>query len=87
MSRDVKDLIRSYIIRQAKISDLKDKDEIVELNYLDSLGFIALGAWLEKEFSISVTDEDFTEENFWDLDSITRFVKTKMEKKGSESGQ
>ena len=86
MSKDIKDRIRSYIMQAAKISALDDKDEIIEKNYLDSLGFIAFGTWLEKEFGIRMTNEDFTEENFWDLDSITRFVETKLENKKSESG-
>ena len=85
MPNDIKEKIRSYIMRSAKISSLGDKDEIIERNYLDSLGFITLGAWFEKEFGIKVTNEDFTEENFWDLDSMTRFVVTKLGNKKVES--
>lgn len=41
---------------------------------IDSLGFVELREQVEKRFSITVSDDDFTPENFATLSSLTRFI-------------
>ncbi len=41
---------------------------------IDSLGFVELREQVEKRFSITVSDDDFTPENFATLSSLTSFI-------------
>lgn len=74
MPETSKEIIRTYIIQKAKLSSLGDNEEIIEKNYLDSLGFLELSSWLENKFGIKVAAEDLTEDNFSSLNNIAHFV-------------
>jgi acyl carrier protein len=74
---DIKELIRAYIAKKANLHKLGEEDKIIEMNYLDSMGFVEFSLWLERQFNITVSDSDFSEENFHDLRAITEFVKRK----------
>lgn len=41
---------------------------------IDSLGFVELREQIEKRFSIKVSDDDFTPENFATISSLTSFI-------------
>ncbi len=41
---------------------------------IDSLGFVELREQVEKRFSITVSDDDFTPENFGTISSLTSFI-------------
>jgi len=77
MQKNIKENIRGYIMDHANLSKLEDNEKIIEMNYLDSIGVVEFAAWLEKQFGIRITEEDFSEENFFDLVSMTSFVEKK----------
>ena len=41
---------------------------------IDSLGFVELRAQVEKRFSIVISDDDFTPENFSTISSLTTLI-------------
>jgi acyl carrier protein len=82
MQDDIKAIIREHIMGQAKLEKLEDHEKIIEANFLDSMGLVEFASWLENRFAIRITDEDFSEENFVDLISLTGFVEKKQRFKG-----
>jgi len=77
MNQDIKEAVRAYIIKKANLEKLADEEEIIEMNYLDSMGFVVFAAWLEQKFNITVAESDLTEDNFRDIRAIETFIKTK----------
>jgi len=73
----IEDRIREFVIKQFPLvrkNGFKREEKWLESGLLDSLGILDLVAFLEKEFSIIISDEDLSPENFQSLDSVTEFV-------------
>lgn len=57
--------------------DLQDDERIFELGFIDSLFAMQLVLFLEKEFQITINDEDLDLGNFETVNAIARFVEHK----------
>jgi acyl carrier protein len=57
---------------------LLDDDHLLANGILDSLGVLDVVAFLEREFAITVTDEDLVPEHFETLRRLTAFVQDKQ---------
>jgi acyl carrier protein len=69
--------VRQFILEKfplARKQHLKDSDALLESGILDSLGVLDLVAFIEKEFAISVTDEELVPENFQTIDRLVAFI-------------
>ena len=72
--------IRAFIIEHfptARARRLTSDESLLENGVLDSLGILDLVAYLEREFRISVSDDDLLPEHFDTLDRLTAFVERK----------
>ncbi len=49
--------------------------------YFDSMGFIMLIEFLEKNFTIKTFDEDMIEDNFESINAIVKFIQKKQNQK------
>ena len=58
----------------ARKRNLGPSDNLLESGVIDSMGVLELVGFIEQEFSILVSDDDLTPENFQNVDSIARFV-------------
>jgi acyl carrier protein len=78
----IKGKIKPFILEQtfADKSKVKDETLIFKEGFLDSMGFVVLIAFLEKEFAIETTDRDLIEENFESIEAIANFVIKKRTK-------
>lgn len=54
---------------------------LLENGILDSLGILDLVAYLEREFVITIADEDLLPEHFETLDRLTAFVEAKRKER------
>jgi len=67
--------IRKFILDSFLFSNdeslLKDDDSLLDRGILDSTGVLELVAFLDKEFGVTVADDELVPEN---LDSVTRIV-------------
>jgi acyl carrier protein len=54
---------------------------LLENGILDSLGILDLVAYLEREFLITIADEDLLPEHFETLDRLTVFVEAKRKER------
>ena len=78
--------IREFILNQfplARKRAIGDGDPLLGHGILDSLGILEVVAFVEREFEITVADEELLPESFESIRSIARFVD---EKRGREPG-
>ncbi|RII27107.1 MAG: acyl carrier protein [Geobacter sp.] len=70
----IRQFIMSELMRGKNVSDLKVTDNLIETGVIDSLGIQILISFLEKNFSVSIADEDLIPDNFETIDAIWAFV-------------
>ena len=73
----IRDFIQSELV-QDEVYSLKDDDNLIETSTIDSLGITKLIVYLEKTFSIKISDEEVLPENFETVDAISVFVAGKQ---------
>jgi acyl carrier protein len=80
-AQTVEHRIRDFVLKQfplARKSGVKPGDKWLETGLLDSLGILDLVHFLEAEFSIHVSDEELSPENFQSLVAVVSFVEAKQ---------
>jgi acyl carrier protein len=81
MARDIKQVVRRHL-EQSVLSDgtleLLDSDSLLQLQVVDSTGFLELVSFLESEFALKVTDDEMVPENLESLDNIEQYVRRKL---------
>ncbi len=80
--QDIKGTVRQYILQNFLMGDmgvqLKDDQSFLDHHIIDSTGFIELVTFLETTWKIQIRDEEMIPENLDSLDSIERFVRSKL---------
>jgi acyl carrier protein len=69
--------IQSELIKGKDFSNLTDTDSLIESGIIDSMSIQMLVAYLEKKFSIHVSDDELIPDNFESISAISNFIKTK----------
>jgi methoxymalonate biosynthesis acyl carrier protein len=72
------EFIKSDLARGKGVTQLTDKDDLVESEIMDSLGIMKLILFLESNYSVKISDDDLTLENFSSVDSICSLLQRKM---------
>jgi acyl carrier protein len=78
--RTVSEQIRGFVIKHfplARKHNIHNNDPLLVNGIIDSLGILEIIGYLEKEFKISVADEELVPENFDTIESIAAFVQQK----------
>jgi len=77
---EIKDKVKVYIHQAvyAEKDKVKDDSLVFQEGFIDSMGFMTLITYLEKEFGISTSDADLLEENFESINAISDFVMKKL---------
>lgn len=81
MSQSITARIRTYLVEHfPSVRDhaFGDEDQLLANGILDSLGVLDLVGYLEKEFEITVSDDDLVPEHFETLRRLTVFVEEKQ---------
>lgn len=76
------EFIKKDLARGKGIGDLSEADDLVEAEVMDSLGIMKLILFLEENFSIKISDDDLTLENFRSVQTICSLVEKKVKKGG-----
>lgn len=80
--RDIEAAVRKYIVEELMFekdeSVLKFDDELLDGGVVDSMGILRLVVFLEKEYHISIPNEELVPETFQDIHSIARLVSEKL---------
>jgi methoxymalonate biosynthesis acyl carrier protein len=69
--------IKEFLSRFFKNHDLKANEDIFALGFVNSLLAMQLVAFVEKEFGVTVGDEDLDLDNFRTIDAIANLVARK----------
>jgi acyl carrier protein len=66
------------LARVRRIAEIRPRDNLLAQGVVDSLAIVKLMLLLEERFPIRITDEDIVPENFRDIESLSRFVQSKL---------
>lgn len=75
---DRKNKIKQFLSKLMNNRELKDDEDIFALGFLNSLAAVQLVSFLEKEFGITVEDEDLKVENFNTLNHMDELLERKL---------
>ena len=81
---EVKQKVRAYIERLYRKRKIEDEENIFELGFVNSLFAMQLILFLEKEFSITIGNEDMDISNFSSINRIVGLIESKMNSLESE---
>jgi acyl carrier protein len=79
---DAKTKIKEHIANNILFSDkgfaYDDDASFLEQGIIDSIGFMELVAFVEKEYSIRVAPEDLVPDNFDSVNKLDRFINSRV---------
>ena len=75
--------IRAFLSRVFRNHEVQDADDIFALGYVNSLFGMELVLFVEKEFSITIDNEDLDIDNFRTINAIAALV----ERKSNDGGR
>ncbi|MBN1820507.1 MAG: acyl carrier protein [Prolixibacteraceae bacterium] len=77
---EIKEELKKFILETtfAPAEQVQNETLIFEQGIFDSLGFISLITFIEKNFQISPKDSELLEDNFESIDAMTRFIESKL---------
>ena len=78
---DINPRIRQFVLKHfplaRKQSSIEDDSSLLETGIIDSLGVLDLVSFIEKEFKITISEEDLLADNFESIARMTAFVQSK----------
>jgi acyl carrier protein len=76
----IKGKVKTYILQAVHAENEKIQNDslIFKEGYIDSMGFILMIVFIEKEFDIKTDDEDLTQDNFESINAITDYISRKL---------
>lgn len=77
---NIKANIRNFLSKYITNYDLKDDEDIFSLGFVNSLFAMQLVMFIEKEFKLTVDNEDLDLKNFRSIKSIAELVERKSDK-------
>lgn len=83
LSDEIQAVLLEFITQQYRIdiNDIELEQNLVDMGVIDSFAFVEIAAFLEKQFSIVVADNDINVENFGTISGIISFVRNLIEKR------
>ncbi len=76
---EIKEQIKDFIADTAMIDkkEIKDDSLIFDEGIFDSMGFLSLISFIEKDFSIKAEDSELLEENFESVNAMLNYISKK----------
>ncbi len=74
----VRERVRRFIRESFLVDDFEDHDSFLATGLIDSLGVLQLVAFVESEFSVSVTDTELVPDNFDSVANVSAFVERRL---------
>ena len=72
---EAKEKIKAYFARLFRNADLQDDTDIFATGFVNSLMAMQLVMFVEKEFDITIENEDLDLKNFNSINAITELIK------------
>jgi acyl carrier protein len=77
-SDNIRNFITDELLHVAPASPLDDHEPLIESGIIDSMGIMALLAFVEEQFSIQIPGDDLIPENFSSISTITALIERQM---------
>jgi acyl carrier protein len=77
---DVRQQVRAFIRENFMVAptlELDDADSLLQLQIVDSTGFLELIHFIEATFAVPVADDEMVPENLETIDNIVQFIDRK----------
>ena len=76
----IKKQIKEFIAETAMVDkeEVKDETLIFDEGIFDSMGFLSLINFIEKDFNIKAEDSELLEENFESVNAMVKYITKKM---------
>jgi acyl carrier protein len=81
VTQDIRRTVRTYIEETFLLgaeTQLEDSDSLLQLQVVDSTGFLEIVAFIETTFGIRVGDDEMVPENLETIENIDTFVRRKL---------
>lgn len=78
MTDDRETRLRNFLARYLRVPNLRGDEDFFASGLVSSLFAMQLVMFIEKEFGITVVDDDLELDNFYSIDAILRFVERKI---------
>jgi acyl carrier protein len=75
----VREFIKDNFMYRDDRAELADTESLLDAGLIDSTGILELVAFIETEFSIQMADTDIVPDNLDSVDTIVRYVESKLE--------
>jgi acyl carrier protein len=83
------DVLMKYLVSELasgkNIGTLAPSDDLIEKGIIDSLGIMKLLMFLENEYSLKISDDELTPENFQSHDTILSLIDRKLAGNGTSA--
>lgn len=79
MNAEIKRAIRQFLAGTFKNYELEDNEDIFALGFVNSLFAMQLVLFVEKNFNITVANEDLELDNFRTIEALTNLVARKQQ--------
>lgn len=79
MNAEIKTVIRQFLAGTFKNYELEDNEDIFALGFVNSLFAMQLVLFVEKNFNITVANEDLELDNFRTIEALTNLVARKQQ--------
>jgi acyl carrier protein len=66
--------IRTFVSRHVRTTGLSDNDDIFAAGFVNSMFAMQLVMFIEKEFGLTITDDELRIENFRSIDAMGHLV-------------
>ncbi len=80
--KDVRKLVRDFIVRESYVEDLRDDALVLEDGTLDSMTLVRLVGELIRELDIKIDAHEVTAANFGSVNAIVGFVTARLPRPG-----
>ncbi len=70
----LKEFIVNELISDPTVTDISETESLIESGILDSMGIMKMLDFIEASFSVKISDEDITPENFENLEAICGLI-------------
>ena len=78
MTSDIKAKAKQFLAQHIKNYDLQETEDIFALGFVNSLFAMQLVLFVEKEFQLTVENEDLQLDNFRTINALAAFIERKQ---------
>lgn len=75
---DIKEKVRKFFDRLFRNQKIADDDNIFEKNFINSLFAMQLVIFVEKEFSVEISDKELDLDKFKSINTICQLIESKL---------